>query len=28
MVAIVLNGFEAPVPGNELPLTGDGFRNP
>lgn len=28
MVAIVLNGFEAPVPGNVLPLTGNGFINP
>lgn len=27
MVAIVLNGFEAPVPGDELPLTGNGFKN-
>jgi 4-carboxymuconolactone decarboxylase len=25
MVAIVLNGFEAPVPGDAMPLAGDGF---
>jgi hypothetical protein len=25
MVAIVLNGFEAPVPGGAVPLSGSGF---
>jgi 4-carboxymuconolactone decarboxylase len=27
MVAIVLNGFEAPVPGGSKPLSGNGFAN-
>lgn len=28
MVAVVLNGFEAPVPGGSLPLSGNGFAQP
>lgn len=27
MVAVVLNGFEAPVPGGSLPLSGNGFAH-